>query len=584
MAGVAGTKRTALVATALLLAFCLPCAAARAAEGWTAAAISGYALGVEEGWARLTESGGAVRDTLEPDYGGFNYGTLMLAHAQLRGMVQRGTDDGWLADAAVAQILGTTAGPARGDPFHLLGATALLRDGQAGRLPASAWARIARPLSRWMATIEPFDGHAFASRERYDNWRLVYAAAGVELTATRLRGRPGSIAADRAAFRREVRWIVSSLMPRHAGPQLTTAGRSFSPGGARALSDPPWQPNAYHLFSTLLLERVHRSWPQALDRRALRIREDAGRYALALMAPDGQLTHVGRSAEQSWVLAAAADLGALRASEGGRDAPRWRAFAERALDRLMREHPTLADGTIPVVPGLLHSWSPAVMDGYASMTQYNGLTLFLLQDAIDNWPARGRAGTLPSDGVGALAADVARGGSGLVWGRAARTWWALSGRRTQADGRYQQGIVGIKVHGAGGWRELLATRPQRDAVQSGWLLRTPRGRARLVLDQVAGSGDHARLRGWWRLGGRPYRRARWEVRAGGGRVRITTEPLRRGESLAAAIWVRPGTVVRTDGGTADGLACTVTASGQACPQVLRFAGPGRPGVALSAGR
>ncbi|MBB4664728.1 hypothetical protein [Conexibacter arvalis] len=283
------------------------------------------------------------------------------------------------------------------------------------------------------------------------------------------------------------------------------------------------------------------------------------------------------------MLAAAADLGALRASAGGRAAGRWRAFAERALDRLVREHPLLPDGTIPVVPGLLSAWSPSVMDGYASMTQYNGLTLFLLQDAIDHWPRGSRRARLPSDLVGGLTADLRPRGSGLVQGRASRTWWALSGRRSQADGRYQQGIVGVKVHDGGRWRELLATRPQRDAIGSGWLLRTPRGRARLLLRRVAGDGRHARLRGWWKLRGKNYRRARWEVRAGGGRMLVTTEPLRRGESLAAAVWTRPGTVVRAPGGAVAPLACTVSASGPACPQTIAFERRARPRLEIAAG-
>ncbi|MBB4664729.1 hypothetical protein [Conexibacter arvalis] len=294
--------RRTFAALICLAAVLLPCAGATAAPSsrWSAERISAYALGVEEAWSRLTDDAGRVRDVLEPDYGDFNYGTLMLAHAQLRGTAQRGADHAELTSAAVAQILGTTAKPAQNDPFHLLAATALLRDGQAGRLPAGAWARIEQPLSRWVAEITPFEGHAFTSRTAYDNWRLVYAAAGAELSEAVIEGVPGSVASDLRALRREVRWIVSSLMPRHAGPRLRAMGARRGAVlnlRARALSDPPWQPHAYHLFSTMLLERVHRAWPGAFGPAARKVRADAGRYALALMAPDGQLTHIGRSAE-----------------------------------------------------------------------------------------------------------------------------------------------------------------------------------------------------------------------------------------------------------------------------------------------
>jgi len=343
-------------------------------------------------------------------------------------------------------------------------------------------------------------------------------------------------------------------------------------GAARALSDPPWQPPAYHLFSALLLERVYQSAPEAFSRTALRIRREAGRYALALMAPDGALTPAGRSAEQSWVLAAAVDLGAMRASDGGADAPAWRAFAERAMDRLARVHGQLDDGTIPVVPGLWQRWDPTIMDGYASMTQYNGLTLSLLQDAADRWPDGARRGRIPADRPGLLVADV--GGARLAWGRGEGVWWALATRRTQRDGRYQQGLTALKVADGAGWRDLLATRPQRGGISSGWLLRTPRGTARLVLAHVRGSGGRVRLWGAWRLAdGRRYRAAHWELRAHRGAATLTTERLRAGETLTAGLWTAAGVAPVFEYGWVLPQPCVVTASGWGCPVRLRLEQP-----------
>ncbi len=437
----------------------------------------------------------------------------------------------------------------------MLGATTLLRDGQAGRLPPTAWARIEQPLSEWIGRIAPFRRRVFRSIAGYDNWRLVFAAGAAELAQSGLRGAAGGIAADPAALRAEVRRIVSRLMPRNAGPRVRVRGV----GLARALSDPPWQPPAYHLFSTLLLERVYQSAPEAFSATAARIRREAGRYALALMAPDGALTPAGRSAEQSWVLAAAVDLGAMRASDGGRDAPTWRAFAERAMDRLARVHGQLDDGTIPVVPGLWQRWDPAIMDGYASMTQYNGLTLSLLQDAADRWPGGAPVGQIPADRAGHLVADL--GGARLAWGRAERVWWALATRRTQRDGRYQQGLAALKVADGAGWRDLLATRPQRGGITSGWLLRTRRGTARLVLAHARGDGGRVRLWGAWRLAdGRRWRPAHWELRTRGTTTTIVTERLRRGETLTAAVWTTPSVAPEFDGGWVIPRPCSVTAS------------------------
>ena len=314
--------------------------------------MADYALRGERAWAALTNPvSGAVTDTIAPgphavrDY---NYGTFLLADAQLR--AARRTGDSALADTAVAVVTGLinrNGGRPPADPFNQFAAAAILSDGRAGRLPESAFARIEVPLERMIARFAPFTGHGFADPAVYDNWRLVWAAAAIRIVASGLVGEPGSIAEHPARLRAEVARIVSELVPANAGPLVRTP---YGPG--RVLSDPGGQPNAYHVFSVLLLEHIFEADPGVFSAAALSVREEAGRYALALMAPDGQLTHSGRSMEQSWVLAAAADLGAMRAAHGGPDAAAWRAFADRALNRLVRVHGTFADGTTPVVPGL----------------------------------------------------------------------------------------------------------------------------------------------------------------------------------------------------------------------------------------
>lgn len=550
--------------------------AAAPTRAWSGEEVARWAGGAERAWVRLTDDNGAVRDLLEPAFGAFNYGTLMLAQAQLRAAARSGDEQ--LERAAVAQVLGTLRRDPQGDPFHVLGATSLLRDGQAGRLPAQAWERIGPSLIDWVGRIPPFRGRAFSSTDGYDNWRLVFAAGAAELAQAGLVGTPGGIAADADALRVEVRRIVSRLVPRNAGPRFQIARL----GMARALSDPPWQPPAYHLFSTLLLERVYQSAPGAFNEEALQVRREAGRYALALMAPDGALTPGGRSMEQSWVLAAAGALGAMRASDRGPAAGTWRAFAERAMDRLVRVHGTLDDGTIPVVPGLRQAWDATIMDGYASMTQYNGLTLYLLQAAADRWPDGVPVGRIPADTDGHLVADL--GGSRLVSGRGPELWWALSGRRTQGDGRYQQGLAALKVSdGAGGWRDLLAARPQRHGISSGWLLRTPRGTARLVFAHADGRGGDLRLFGAWRLeNGKTYRRAHWRVRANGRALTLDTERLQPGEALDAAVWALPSVLPALARGTVTRRPCTISASGPACPLRLRVAQPGAVRLILAA--
>lgn len=561
---------------ASLLAALTAAVCAVPAGAWTGDQVAAYAAGAERSWAALTASDGAVTDKLEPAEGGFNYGTLMLADAQLRTAAHTGEPA--LKTAAVAQILGTvnrTAPAAPNDPFNVLAIATLLSDGRAGRLPADAWARIREPLEAMSARIAPYREGSFASPGRYDNWKLVWSAGAIGLAHAGVRGQPGSITHDPAALRAEVTRIVSTLMPAGAGPLTRTP---YGPG--RVLSDPPQQPNAYHIFSVMLLERIYRTDPAVFNEAALNVREQAGRYALALMAPDGQLTHQGRSMQQSWVLAAAADLGALRAGAGGPHASAWRTFAERAMTRLARVHGTFADGTIPVVPGLRRTQNTSITDGYSSMSQYNGLTVFLLEHAAAHWPEHVSAGSLPAD-RDHLVDDLA--GSGLIWGRAGNIWWAVQGRKTRADTRYDQGVAAVKVRVAGEWRDRLASTPRITTPAPGWRLRTPRGIAHLQLTHAAGTGARAVLTGRWVLASGTYRPARWEVRVDGRALHVTAEPLRRGESLTAAVWVRPAAArgaVASSGRAASTERCVTSASGGACARTLSWDRPGRPRLTL----
>ena len=299
----------------------------------------------------------------------------------------------------------------------------------------------------------------------YDNWRLVWAAAAIRIAASCLVGDPGSIAEHPARLRAEVARIVSELVPANAGSPVRTpygTGRVLSDPGAPAARLPRLQRAAAGAHLHDRPERV---------RRAGADRARGGRfYALALMASDGQLTHSGCSMEQSWVLAVAGDLGALRATQDGPEAGVWRAFAERALDRLVRVHGTFADGTTPVIPGLRERPDQSIADIYSSMSQYNGLSLYLIEHAAAHWP-EAAAGTLavasrPGPDLGPRRRRrLGRCGAtpGNVCGGRSKAW-----RTASDDGRYSQGIVDVKVRSTGGWRDLLASRPNSGAPRSDW--------------------------------------------------------------------------------------------------------------------
>lgn len=560
----------------LVLVVCAVPSAAQAQVPVTRDALAGYSSTALSAWARATDEDGAVQDTLEPGRGRFNYGTLMLAQAQLRAAARTGDDR--LADAAVAQVLGTIARSGPQDPFYLLGAAVMLREGQFGAYRAQDWERIAGPLAGWLGRFEPYTGHDFANPRHYSNWKLVWAAGALAMTDAGVPAQTATAsAADAVAVRAEAMRIVSRLAVRSAGPLAQRNGRRT----LRALSDRVLFPNAYHLLSVYMLERIHATHPELFTRRALRLREEAGRYALALIAPDGQLTHAGRSQEQSWVLAAAAAYGARRAAQPGRNALAYAGLAERAAARLLRTHGQMADGTIPIVPGLRTAWDRTITDGYASMTQYNGLTLMLLEDAVAHWPAAVAPVSLPADRR-LLVSDLHA--SGLAWGAAGDLWWAVGGRPTRGDPRYEQGLVSVKARTDAGWQDLLAARPIAAGPRTGWLLHTRRGIARLRLVRARGDGRKARLSGSWRMveDGRRYRAAAVEVQGRGRRLTLLTR-LRRNEVLTASLWT-PGELnpLQLSGAATVGGTCVVSVSGRACPVDLRWSGRGLARLVLAA--
>ena len=554
-----------VVGTLCAVALSLPAAAGAV----TRAELEAFNTGVEQSWAQMTDERGAVADPLQPERGRFNYGTLMLAEAQLRGAAR--SADRALADAAVRQTLGTIERQGPQDTYYLLGAGTMLRDGLAGRFPDEAWRRLEAPLREWVGSFPPYTGNGFAEPTHYSNRKLVWAVGALALAQGGVAATaPGAIAADPAALRAEVTRIVSSLAVRYAAPPA----RSDALRPLRASSDRVHFPNAYHVFSVYLLELIHAADPGVFSPAALRLRERAGRYALTLMAPDGQVTHAGRSLEQSWVLAAAAAYGARRAAQGGPLAGAYRSLADRAAARLLGLHGRLADGTIPIVPGLRAEWNPAITDVYASMTQYNGLTLMMLEDAAANWPEAVAPGPLPADG-GHLVSDLQ--GSGLLWGRAGDVWWAFSGRGSREDPRNEQGLVSVKARSGEGWRDVLAARGVAGGPRSRWLLKTRRGRARLRITRATGDGRRVRLTGNWRRlrDNRVHRPATVELRVTRRGVSVTTR-LRAGEVLTTSVWTRDATAPPiARGGRSRRVTCRVTVSGPACPVALRWRGRGR---------
>jgi hypothetical protein len=533
----------------------------------SAEVLSDYIASVARAWVPYTTADGRVEDPLNPGDTGDNYGVILLADTMLR--VARQTDDSALESAGVRIVDSAITLPVPSDPFNLLAIAATIHDGRAGEFPARAWAQIATPLALLAGQIgPPTAASCLTELGCYSNWRLVWAAGAALLRSDEVSGEPGTLAGEGASVATQIKADLS-LAISYAGAPLRTIPALDGP--ARELSDPGAEPPAYELFSTFMLQLIGESDPSAIGPATARLTAAADRYALEQIAPDGQLSLAGRSLDESWVQAAAAALGARRALREPTSAGRWRAFAERACSYLMSAYPLQANGLLPIVPGLDFDFSPSIVDGYAALNQYEGLTLWLLSDALERWPAASAPqASLPADARRLLADDLAS--SGLVWGRAGAVWWELSGRSTSGDPREAQGLVAIKVDRAGGWRDLLALRPIQHGKSSVWALGLAQGAiATPTFVRVRGTGASAVFSGGYRRpNGRLLARARWTLSTTATGVRVSMSVPARA-TLHTTVWLTStGPRLSAPGASRVAGACTVTASGRACPVTISW--------------
>ncbi len=536
-----------------------------------------YTAGIARAWEPYTTADGRVADPLNPADTGDNYGVIMLADVMLKVAARTGDTE---LEATGARILESALTlPVPNDPFNLLAIAATIRDGEDGELPAGVWERISTPLTRRAGEIgTPTEATCLIVPGCYDNWRLVWSAGAALLLKDRVSGphgpagRPGSLASQGAYVQSQIKADLA-LAVTNAGAPLRALGASALGGPARELSDPGAEPPAYELFSTFMLELLGEVDPGAITPKVARLRRQTARYALDMMAPDGQLSLSGRSLDQSWVQAAAAALGARRAALDPAHAGAWRAYADRAVSYLLASYPLEPDGLLPIVPGLGLQWDPSIMDGYAALNQYEGLTLWLLSDALARWPHTDAPRTaLPGDDSEMLSDDLTS--SGLVWGRSGHVWWELSGRTTGADPRSAQGLIAVKVSYAGGWHDLLALRPRSGAPSSVWTLRLAHGgSATPIFTKSRGSGGKVVLTGIYRrANGRFLARASATLRTTATGITLSMSVPAK-TTLHTTVWLTGAGAwhVYARGATTTRGACVVTASGPACPVTIDWA-------------
>jgi hypothetical protein len=297
--------------------------------------------------------------------------------------------------------------------------------------------------------------------------------------------------------------------------------------GSGYLSDPGSAPLAYHALSTLMLAEA----VSALGSRASPAARRTVRATLEtlsrVVAPDGAADYLGRGQGNVWVPAVtvAAMLAGARLYPA--DAGRYIAVARLALARLRALHLTPDRGLL-VVPG-----SRATVDGvdpYVHTVAYNGLALWALTLAGEPAPPA-PAITAPAEGR-LLVREPKASGLGII--STGHAWLAVRALRRlgNRDLRSGFGLLALKVHLDGSWRDLLAPRP---LVKGAPYTPAPsRG--------VPGGNELTVTRDAIRIAGTfGARKAQFGFRVLADGAELTVEPVRAGERYRLHVFAPAGT-------------------------------------------
>ena len=294
----------------------------------------------------------------------------------------------------------------------------------------------------------------------YGNLRLVDALAVIGITGNGVRAAdPAARLANPGVARAYAVAVVNRWIGRVVDHRTRVRiGRRRMRGSL--LSDPRLNTTAYHALSAFMLsEAVAQLGPNA-SRSARRARRETLDTLAALVAPDGDMSYLGRGQGQTWVPALVAGAMANGARKVARRDPeraaRYLAVARRAVHRLAALHAS-REG-FRLVPG--ERTSAEGIDGYAHTVAYNGLALFGLTvalDALARIPDVPIARRLPAERRLAVE-DAGMSGLGVV--SDGRVWLAVHKKPSAVnDLRYDFGALALKRRTARGWVDLLAPRP-----------------------------------------------------------------------------------------------------------------------------
>jgi hypothetical protein len=412
-------------------------------------------------WADHELKSGALADpVLGPVTG--SYGVAMIGQA----MVELGVSSNspaLIADGLQAER--SEVSHPNGGSFELLSLAEAYAFNQEYLAHSPAWPKTRTRIGDFLRAHQRLfseQGACFLAADCYDNLKLVAAVADLALLQTGLdSSQHGALLKQPKALHAEaLAWLA--MAAKNAGDGATRSGATtFADAGI--LSDPPENPLAYHALSAVMLGRA----VLALGPRApAKLRSAFWRAADALsglMAPDGDVSYIGRGQGQVWSVGTSID--ALTIAAELTNQPVWRgrylAGVALALQQLEAVYPTSGWG-LPLVPRLALSSEPETyrgVDPYANTVEYNGLTLWALQDAAARLQAipPAPAESVPSQTNGVF---VDPSHTRFVAVTHGNLWFAIHGTNSNpGDARYGFGLVAAELQTPSGWEPALPPRP-----------------------------------------------------------------------------------------------------------------------------
>jgi hypothetical protein len=466
--------RLALLPLALLVLALAPGASAAQAAEIVPARLSEDAstivAGVARQWTHHELGDGRLVDRFFGPIGK-GYGGAMIGQA----MVETGALSGAqsLIEDGISSELSGIADPSDGS-FEVLALSDAVIWNNRHLASNPAWQAAREPIEAFLRGIARFmtatGAHACYRDPRcFSNLKLVTAAGSLDLL------RSGLSQPSRGSLLQNKPRLYAAAMRLLTLAQVSTGGdaRRLGPdlnfSDAGILSDATRNPLAYHVLSATMLGHIMRTWREGLPRGITDAFFRSSRSIVGLMAPDGDVSYIGRGQGQVWTVAAAVDALAIAASATHSAVWRGRYLAacSQALGRLKTTY-GLGEWGLPMVPRFAGGGGDDYrgIDGYANTVMYNGLALWALQEAADVLASvpRTKAQFIGGEADGVFI-DPSHTAFAAV--KKGRLWYVIHAADTKADARYDFGLVAAERESAGLWRTAMPYRPRTVTPASG---------------------------------------------------------------------------------------------------------------------